>query len=122
MAKRRQATSLDPPHHLSDRSKAIWRAIVPRRAKSTGRLVMLELALKTLDLADKTRTQVEQEGFSTTTPKTGMVHVHPLLKVQREAEKDFVKMWKALNLEWTLDSDGAINSEWKDMPGVGLPG
>ena len=42
--KQSMAPPPEPPEHLSERSKALWRALVPDRARSLGRRVMLQAA------------------------------------------------------------------------------
>lgn len=87
-----------PPSHLSDRAAALWRDVVPRRAKSPGKVVIVQSALEALDRADAARVAVEVAGMTTTTKTTGAVHVHPLVKVEREARGQFTKLWGELNL------------------------
>lgn len=88
----------DPPPHLSDRAAALWRDLVPRRAKTPGRVAMVQTALEALDRADAAREAVEVAGMTTTTKTTGAVHVHPLVKVERESRAQFTKVWGTLNL------------------------
>lgn len=87
-----------PPPHLSDRAAALWRDVVPRRAKTPGRVAMVQTALEALDRADAAREAVEVSGMTTTTKTTGAVHVHPLVKVERESRAQFTKVWGTLNL------------------------
>lgn len=94
------------PEHLSDRARAIWSMIVPRRARSTERLTLLQAALEALDRADAARVTIAKEGMTTTNETTGLVHVHPLVKVEREARAQFMSGWAALHLEWDTMIDG----------------
>ncbi len=91
-------TNYDPPDHLSDRAAALWSDVVPRRAKTPRRVAMVQTALEALDRADASRRAVEVAGMTTTTKTTGAVHVHPLLKVERESRAQFTKLWSGLNL------------------------
>jgi phage terminase small subunit len=88
--------SFEPPSHLSERAAALWRDVVPRRAKSPGRLAMILAALEALDRADKARTAVDAEGMTTVTKSTGAVHIHPLLKIEREGRHQFTTLWSSL--------------------------
>ena len=85
-----------PPSHLSPRSKALWAAYVPAKAKTLGRLALVQTALESLDRADAARAAVDADGMTTVTKTTGAVHVHPLLKVEREQRQLFVKLWGQL--------------------------
>jgi phage terminase small subunit len=95
-----------PPGTLSERSQALWREIVPRRAKSIGRLTLLEQALLALDRADQAAAELAGKSLTTTTEKTGAVHVHPAVKIEREGRQQFAKLWGQLNLSWDEAVDG----------------
>jgi phage terminase small subunit len=60
--------------------------------------VLLRLWLEALDRADKARVAVEAEGMTTKTESTGAVHVHPLVKVEREARAQASKLAAQLGL------------------------
>jgi hypothetical protein len=77
-----------------------------RRTKSAGRRVMLETALRALDRADALRVVIEKEGSTTKTKTTGAVHVHPLLKIEASERGLFVKLARALHLDWYMGQDG----------------
>ena len=108
MGKRRKRGDVpipEPPAHLSERSRELWRAIVPDRALSPGRVALLQAALEALDRADQAREILDREGLTITTKSTGMVHVHPLVKVERENRQLFIRAWDLLGLKW----DGRID-------------
>lgn len=86
----------EPPSHLSPRAAALWADVVPRRAKSPGRLAMILAALEALDRGDKARAMVDAEGMTTVTKTTGAVHIHPLLKIEREARHQFTTLWSSM--------------------------
>jgi len=90
----------EPPGHLSDRSKALWAEVVPRRVDHPETLALLRVALEALDLADKCRATIQKEGLTTKTVGSGNVHRHPLLATEREYRAQFFAGWKALNLNW----------------------
>lgn len=100
-----------PPEHLSDWAKDLWREIVPRRARSPERRALLRLALEAHDRAGAARVTVEADGMICTTKTTGAVHVHPLVKVEQQARKQFLRAWALLGLNWDQSLDGRI---WRD--------
>jgi P27 family predicted phage terminase small subunit len=100
-----QAGPAEPPAHLSERAKKIWREVV-YRVRSPGRVVMLQTALEALDRADEAREAVSKEGLTVTTKTTGAVHVHPLLKVEKDQRALFSKLWRELALHWDSKIDG----------------
>lgn len=95
----------EPPEHLSESSKELWRAIVPRRAKSPERLALLEEALSIRDRLLQIRAliasqdQLVEEGEK-------MIHLHPLVRAEREWSQAFLRLWKALDLDWWQRIDG----------------
>ncbi|MBK9166582.1 MAG: hypothetical protein IPM24_03860 [Bryobacterales bacterium] len=86
------------PEHLSVRGRLLWGALAPTAARSVERQTLLQAALEALDRADAAREQVEREGPTFVTATTGAVHVHPMLKVEKEARMQFVRIWDLLNL------------------------
>jgi P27 family predicted phage terminase small subunit len=101
----------EPPAHLSARSQQLWREIVPSRALSAPRLALLEQALSALDRADQCRAAVTTENLVSITEKTGAVHVHPLLKTEKDARAQFHQIWTTLGLVWAADIDGAVTDD-----------
>ncbi len=97
------------PARLSKRSKALWRSVVPSRAKSAERQALVILALEALDAADECRARVRKEGLTVTTKRSGTVHVHPLVKVEKEQRALFAKVWGQLNFQWNHEIDGGIS-------------
>jgi P27 family predicted phage terminase small subunit len=90
----------DPPEHLSERSRSLWRTIGPREARGIARQTLFQTALEALDRAEQARLTVEREGMTTTTERSSVVHVHPLLRVERDARAQFSKIWSDLRLHW----------------------
>ena len=93
------------PPHLSDRSKVLWNALVPERAKSPGRLAMIRIALEDLDLHDQARKELTEAGLTCITATTQAVHMNPLLKVLGESHARFLAAWKALDLVFDEEMD-----------------
>ena len=89
-----------PPEHLSERSQALWRSLVPRQASAPGRLTLLRVALECLDRADEARLALAREGLIKTTEATGAVHAHPLLRIEKEARQQFLSAWGTLGLQY----------------------
>ena len=89
----------EPPKHLSDESKKIWLDQVTSNVKRP-RLKLFETALEYLDEANEMRSQIEREGRTLTTKKTGAVHKHPLIEHEARAREQFTKLWKILHLNF----------------------
>lgn len=99
----------DPPAHLSPRTQALWHSVVPKRARSSERLALVTTALEALDRADKARDEVDAAGMTTTTKTTGAVHLHPLLRVERESRQLFSKLWRDLGFSFSAEQDPTWN-------------
>ena len=111
MRKRKQpgVTIPDPPEHLSERSKDLWRRLAPTEARSLERRTIFQVALEALDRADEARRVIAAEGMLHTTAATGACHVHPAVKIERETRAQFVRIWHtALHLQWNSDIDSWI--------------
>jgi phage terminase small subunit len=96
----------EPPEYLSEKSKKLWRYHVGDRVISPGRIEAFRLALEALDTSDRARCILNEEGLTTVTKKSGVVHVHPLVKVERENKQLFFKIWNTLGLTWSQELDG----------------
>ena len=96
------------PDGLSARSHALWYAVVPSRAMSAGRHALIEEALRALDRADEMRAVVDAEGPVSVNETTGMTHVHPCVKIERESRQAFSRLWTQMGLEWSSEEDGNI--------------
>ena len=95
------------PAGLSERSAALWAEVVPKRAKSAGRLALVEQALRARDRAEQASRIVEAEGITFTTKSTGAVHIRPEVKVERDASALFARIWYGmLCLHWSSAQDG----------------
>ena len=101
-----EATIPDAPEHLSARSKELWRSLVRTEAKSLERQTLFQAGLEALDRADEARLLVQAEGMIARTTTTGAVHVHPAVKMEREARSQFVRIWDLLGLKWNEGIDG----------------
>src|SRR5262245_54860243 len=86
------------PAHLSERSAALWNRLVAKEVQSAQKRTLLLSALEVLDRIDQARGIIAREGMTTTTKRSGAVHVHPLVKVEMESRRLFSKMWGQLCL------------------------
>ena len=94
-----------PPAHLSERSAALWRAVVPG-SRSAGRLELLTVALEARDRADSARREIEAAGLTFENKVTGACHAHPAVKIEKDALTLFVRCWDLLALRFSMGVDG----------------
>ena len=97
-----------PPHGLSERSTTLWAELVPIRARSPERRQALEVALRALDRIDEIGASLDGADLVQKTRATGAHHLNPLLKAEKEARRDFTKLWRELGFDYrgSLDSEG----------------
>ncbi len=100
----------EPPEGLSESSSALWRELVPNHAKSPGRLALLETALMALDRAREVREILHRDGLLVDGGK--LKHVHPLVRVERDALAAFSRCWGLLGLAFDHKLDGGQSSGW----------
>jgi phage terminase small subunit len=86
----------EAPEHLSERSKGLWITLGPTKARTMQRRTLFQAALEALDRADQARAVIAAEGMTTTTKTTGALHIHPLVKVEREARSQFSQIWTSM--------------------------
>ena len=80
------------PQGLSRRARGFWRQVIT--PDSTGQsLVQAEVALRAFDRAEACATVIARDGLTTTTRRSGALHRHPLLDVERDARRDFRAAW-----------------------------
>jgi P27 family predicted phage terminase small subunit len=87
-----------PPSHLSPAAKKLWREVVPSEVKSSRVLAVLTAGLEAFDRAADARKAIKRDGMVSVSG-TGIPHVHPLLKVERDSRQQFVAVWKSLGLD-----------------------
>ena len=102
----KKSAPISAPETLSERSKSLWGEIVPRRAESPERLALLQSGLEALDTADRARATLLAEGETFTTKTTGAIHVHPAVRIQKDALSHFLAVWRELDLKWSYQIDG----------------
>lgn len=91
---------VEPPDELSDRSEQLWRTVVPARIRTPDRLELLEQALRALDRVDEATEIILNEGLITLNPDRHVSHINPAVKVEKEAHRQFVRIWRKLGLDW----------------------
>jgi phage terminase small subunit len=94
-----KAFTVAAPLHLSERAKQLWSSSVPSVVRCAERRAVLQSALEALDRADAAREAVAVEGMVTMSERSGLKHLNPLVKVEREARAQFAKLWAALRLD-----------------------
>jgi phage terminase small subunit len=107
------SSKFEAPAHLSDRAKKLWESLVPERARSVGRLALLQAGLEAMDRADQCRVVLAGSSLTTTTATTKAVHLNPVLKAEREARQQFSRIWSDLGLVWDQQCDGVNFEHWK---------
>lgn len=103
----------EPPDGLSEASQTLWRAVVPSRALSPGRLALIETALQARDRAAEAREAIDQEGMLLA--GAGKIrHANPLLKVEKDSLALFQRCWAQLGLHWDQQIDGNLRpNSWR---------
>ena len=96
----RKPKPVEPPPSLSDDSQALWRTIVPERARSAERQALVAEALHVRDRLEQVRAQMNSEELLSETETTKAKHVNPLLGIERDLSKLFLKFWDGMNLDW----------------------
>lgn len=87
----------EPPSHLSESSQKLWRDVL-KNDRDPARIALLQVALEALDRAEQASAVLKTEGLTATTATTGAVHLHPAVKVERDSQALFVRIWLQLGL------------------------
>jgi len=112
MTKKLEPSIIPSPGGLSEKSQALWNTIAGKRICSENRLALLLVGLKALDRSEEAREQLAREGLTVTNKKTGVIHANPLLKVESENRRTFLKIWRVLGLQF----DPSSKPEWEPWP------
>lgn len=91
---------LRPPTALTPRARAFWERLVPAQVNTEGRLAVLRIAIESLDRHDRARAIIQREGMVIKSKRGQMSHAHPLLKVEQECRRAFIRCWRQLRLRW----------------------
>lgn len=95
-----------PPVGLSERSAALWYAVVSARSRSLPRLTLIEQALRALDRADQARQRLEEEEPPLCAQKEETDHRYRLVRVERESRELFVSLWTRMQLGRSTEPPG----------------
>ncbi len=89
---------VDPPAHLSEPSKQLWKHLLETgRIRTLPRLALLQTALEARDRADEARLKIG-DALTIKTERSGVEHLNPLLRLERENRQLFVKIMGQLSL------------------------
>jgi phage terminase small subunit len=89
----------ESPDHLSESSRELWRSVVTA-SSAPGQAALVQLALEARDRATQAGAMLQDGDLTTTTATTGAVHLHPAVKIERDSQALFVRIWLELGLGW----------------------
>jgi P27 family predicted phage terminase small subunit len=98
-------TAKNPPSNLSHESRVIWLRINRDFILDYQAMVLLKTALEAYDRMSTARKQIDEEGATFTSP-TGLIKLHPALRIEKEARSSFLQAWRALG--FNLEPPGEI--------------
>lgn len=102
MASQKSRSLPDPPDHLSETSKEIWRSVVDK-CKTPGRQLLLQTALESYDRVLQARQVIERDGLTWTSERSRAIHANPAVKIEREYLTIVVRIFNQLDLYWTSE-------------------
>ena len=88
-----------PPDSLSARSKGLWVQLVPGQVRAPARRQALAVALTGLDRLDQITAALRDQPLVKVTASSGAVHLHPLIRAESSARRDFLGIWERLGLD-----------------------
>ena len=103
----------DVPEWLSKQGRELWYAVGASRA-SVGRRVLIEAALRHLDVAQRAMEAVSKDGFVLKSRRSKMAHIHPLLPLVASEQAKFERLWIKLSLHFNFVIDSRIDSRTDD--------
>jgi len=89
----------DPPEHLSDASKALWRSTLAGWSLDAHHRHLLRLACEALDLAEQARLELVAHGSTTITDASGGVRAHPATAIARDNRTLAARLIRDLGLD-----------------------
>ncbi len=89
----------DPPDHLSDASKALWRSTLSGWSLDAHHQHLLRLACEALDLAEQARLELVEHGRTTITEANGGIRAHPATAIARDNRTLAARLLRDLNLD-----------------------
>jgi P27 family predicted phage terminase small subunit len=99
----------DAPSDLSAESQDLWARLVPTEGRSVQRRTLLLQGLRALDRASQARRELASQGLLVVTPRSGVAHVNPLVRVEHQAQAEFLRIWRALGLTFSAQIDGRLD-------------
>jgi P27 family predicted phage terminase small subunit len=98
-------TTPKPPAHLSDATKAWWRAVVRDYVLEPHHLMLLEAACGAWDRLTQARMELSRDGL-TVTGREGGIRAHPSIAVERDSRLAFARLVRELDLDTEVPSSG----------------
>jgi phage terminase small subunit len=93
----KRAKPPEPPKHLSQRSREVWRSVVKEWALGTHELRLLELACTSLDRAEEARQALAANGL-TVLDRFGQEKPRPEVGIERDAKVTAARLFRELRL------------------------
>ena len=59
-----------------------------------------------MDRADQAAAILNREGLITGSTSGKMAHVHPAVRIEKDARAEFRRIWGQLSLDWNYQVDG----------------
>ena len=84
--------------HLSKEAKDIYENICMQFVFEDDYKLILRTAMEAWDRMQEARRQIDTDGM-TFTSDTGVIHIHPALKIEKESRTGFLMAWKMLHLD-----------------------
>lgn len=89
----------EPPGHLHPEDADVWRRVTEEFVFGTEGLVLLEAALTARGRARQAREDIEENGIAFVNQDTGVEHVRPAVRIEKDALREFRLAWNALKLD-----------------------
>jgi len=89
----------EPPSHLSDASKALWRSTLAGWDLDMHHQHLLRLACEALDLAEQARLELAAHGSTTLADAGGGCRAHPATAICRDNRTLAARLLRDLNLD-----------------------
>jgi phage terminase small subunit len=102
---------IESPPGLNARALRVWRQVVPDRARTIERQLLIGEALAMLSRADAIAAEIERAGLVLTSKRSKMTHLNPMVAMELRLRARFAALWRALG----LDNDGTIFLTDADM-------
>lgn len=88
---------MEPPRHLSDRSRYLWQQTANSFTLKATEYELLRLALEALDRAEQARVMLAEDGL-TSRGRYCQVLAHPMIAVERDSRLAAARLLKQLGL------------------------